>query len=278
MTMDLKLEGKLVLVTGSTLGIGKAIAKAFVQAKARVIVNGRKKDAVDATVKELEEILSKENGRREIYGIVGDVGDLQATTALDKEIAKIGPVDILICNVGIFETKPFETITDEEWMHYFNVNVLGTVRLCRSYLPQMIERSKKDKDWFGRVVIIASDTGVKPIHQMIHYSVTKTAQIGLARALAELTKGTNVTVNSILAGPTWTEGMENYMEHLSKDENTTVESLTKNYFSSIESTSLINRYLKPEEIANTVLFISSAAASAINGSSQRSEGGLIRHT
>jgi len=276
--MELNLEDKLVLVTGSTFGIGKAIAIAFVKAKSRVIVNGRKKDAVDATVLELEGILSKEKGRREIYGIVGDVGDLQAVTSLEKEIAKIGPVDVLICNVGIFETKPFETITDEEWMHYFNVNVLGTVRLCRSYLPQMIERSKKDSNWFGRVVIIASDAGVKPLHQMIHYSVTKSAQIGLARALAELTKGTNVTVNSILAGPTWTEGVENYMVHLAQDEKTTVESLTKNYFSSIETTSLINRYLKPEEIANTVLFLSSSAASAINGASQRSEGGLIRHT
>jgi len=276
--MELNLEDKLVLVTGSTFGIGKAIAIAFVKAKSRVIVNGRKKDAVDATVLELEGILSKEKGRREIYGIVGDVGDLQAVTSLEKEIAKIGPLDVLICNVGIFETKPFETITDEEWMHYFNVNVLGTVRLCRSYLPQMIERSKKDSNWFGRVVIIASDAGVKPLHQMIHYSVTKSAQIGLARALAELTKGTNVTVNSVLAGPTWTEGVENYMIHLAKDEKTTVDSLAKNYFSSIETTSLINRYLKPEEIANTVLFLSSSAASAINGASQRSEGGLIRHT
>jgi len=259
----LHLEGKLVFVSGSSQGIGKAIAIGFAQVGATVLVNGRNESTVNEVVKEI----SKEG---KAFGVVGDLSSSEQTEKIIKEIEKYGPLDVLVNNVGIFATKPFETIPDEEWMHYFNVNVMSAVRLSRHFLPQMKMRNQ------GRIIIMASESGVKPNIEMIHYSVTKTALIGLARCLAELTKGTQVTVNSVLAGPTMTEGVEKYLEGLSKQKGQSLEVTTNDYFKWMEPTSLIQRFLEPKEIADVVLFLSSALASGVNGCAQRVEGGMIR--
>ncbi|WP_108672475.1 SDR family NAD(P)-dependent oxidoreductase [Peribacillus acanthi] len=261
--MDLQLENKLVVVTGSTSGIGKGIVKSFLQEGAKVVVNGRTKSRVDETVNELS-VFGK------VYGIAGDVSNPVEAQEFIVQIKEIGEVDVLVNNMGVFEVKDFEDVTDEEWMHYFNVNVLSAVRLSRSFLPEMLKRNT------GRIINIASEAGVKPLPQMIPYSVSKTALISLSRGLAELTKGTNVTVNSVLPGPTWTEGVESYMVGASKAENEELESYTENYFKKNEPTSLIQRFATVEEVADTVVFLASNKASAINGNAQRVEGGIIR--
>ncbi|PZE21512.1 SDR family NAD(P)-dependent oxidoreductase [Paenibacillus xerothermodurans] len=263
--MDLGLNGKRVLVTGSTMGIGKAIAKSFAAEGADVIVNGRDEATVQRTVEELSA-----HGPSQIMGIAADLTSDQDVKKLVRRIDDMGGLDVLVNNVGIFEAKPFEQVTDEEWLRYFNVNVMSAVRLSRIYLPKMLERNK------GRVILIASEAGLKPLPLMIHYSVTKTALIGLARGLAELTKGTGVTVNSVLPGPTWTEGVEQFMIGAAQSEGMELESVIADYFKKNEPTSLIQRFAAVEEVADTVVYLASEKASAINGSSQRVEGGIIR--
>lgn len=260
--MDLGLAGKKVLVTGSTAGIGKATARAFLREGAKVFVNGRYSETVEATVKELSQ-------EGEVVGIVADVGTAAGTEKIYAEIINEDSLDVLINNVGIFGAKEFAQITDEEWLHYFNVNVMSAVRLSRSFLPRMLERNS------GRIMLIASETGVKPYPDMIHYSMTKTALIGLARGMAELTKGTNVTVNSILPGPTWTEGVEKYLGGISQSTGQSISELTDNFFKT-QASSLIKRFAMVEEVADTIVFLSSAKASAINGAAQRVEGGIIQ--
>ncbi|MBO1351640.1 MAG: SDR family oxidoreductase [Hormoscilla sp. GUM202] len=261
--MDLGLAGKKVLVTGSTAGIGNATARAFLREGAKVFVNGRSSETVEATVKELSQ-------QGEVVGIVADVGTAVGTDKIYEEIIKQDSLDVLINNVGIFGAKEFVQITDEEWLHYFNVNVMSAVRLSRSFLPPMVERNS------GRIMLIASETGVKPYPDMIHYSMTKTALIGLARGMAELTKGTNVTVNSILPGPTWTEGVEKYFGGISQSTGQSISELTESFFKTGQPSSLIQRFARVEEVADTIVFLSSAKASAINGAAQRVEGGIIR--
>ncbi|MFD2673511.1 SDR family NAD(P)-dependent oxidoreductase [Marinicrinis sediminis] len=265
--MNLGLAGKLAVVTGSTSGIGKAIAQSLLQEGAKVIINGRTQERVDQTVASLSDHVA-EGG--EVIGLAGDVGDADSTQSLLAQIDQHGEVDILINNMGIFEVKAFEDIPDEEWMHYMNANVISAVRMSRHYLPNMLERNQ------GRIVMIASEAGVKPLPQMIPYSVTKTALITLARGLAERTKGTKVTVNSVLPGPTWTEGVEGYMKGAAAAENQSLEPFTESYFRNNEPTSLIQRFATVEEVADTVSFLVSDRASAINGHAQRVEGGIIR--
>ncbi|MDQ0245546.1 NAD(P)-dependent dehydrogenase (short-subunit alcohol dehydrogenase family) [Bacillus fengqiuensis] len=261
--MDLQLQGKLVVVTGSTSGIGKGIAKSFLQEGAKVIVNGRTQSRVDETMDELSEYGT-------VHGIAADVADPVQAKEFIAKVKEYGAVDVLVNNMGIFEVKAFEDVTDDEWMNYFNVNVLSAVRLSRAFLPEMLERNT------GRVIHISSEAGVKPLPQMIPYSVTKTALISLSRGLAELTKGTNVTVNSVLPGPTWTEGVESYMAGAAEAENKELESFTADYFQNNEPTSLIQRFATVGEVADTVVFLASKNASAINGAAQRVEGGIIR--
>jgi NAD(P)-dependent dehydrogenase (short-subunit alcohol dehydrogenase family) len=262
-TLNLQLDNKLVVVTGSTSGIGKGIAKSFLQEGAKVIVNGRSQDRVEEVAQELSAF-------GQVYGIAADVSDASGTHKFIRQVKEHGEVDVLVNNMGVFEVKDFAEVSDEEWMNYFNVNVLSAVRLSRELLPDMLKRNS------GRIINIASEAGVKPLPQMIPYSVTKTALISLARGLAELTKGTKVTVNSVLPGPTWTEGVESYMVGAAEAENEELEPFTANYFKKNEPTSLIQRFATVEEVADTVVFIASEKASAINGAAQKVEGGIIR--
>lgn len=260
--MDLQLKEKLVLVTGSTAGIGKAIARAYAREGARVIVNGRSAAKVQEVVAELGTEASP------VTGIAADVGTAEGAERLYREAEAFGALDILVNNVGIFEVKEFSQTTDEDWLHYYNVNVLSAVRLARLALPAMLDRNR------GSIVLMASEAGVKPLPQMIHYSVTKTALISLARGLAELTKGTGVTVNSILAGPTRTEGVDNYFTGLAQQKGEPADQIIRDYFRKDEPTSLIQRFVDVEEVAKAVLFVSTTPA--INGAAQRVEGGIIR--
>ena len=252
------LTQSVTLVTGSTKGIGCAIAEAFTQQGARVIVHGR--DPLQAS-KVCQEIGA-------YASVAGDLGTSTGCQDIVDQLAELDEVEILINNAGIFGVEDFFDIDDEEWLRYFQTNVLSAVRLCRALMSPMLKKGK------GCVINLASEAGVKPLPQMIHYSVTKTALIGLSRGLAELTKGTAVTVNSLLPGPTWTSGVESYFDGLAKEENRPVEEVLKNYFSEHEPNSLIQRFITVQEIADAAVFL--AGNGAVNGSALRVEGGIIR--
>ncbi|KIG14134.1 3-oxoacyl-[acyl-carrier protein] reductase [Enhygromyxa salina] len=258
--MDLGLSDRLVLITGSSAGIGRAIAAAFVAEGARVILNARNVEKLEA--------LQRELGADRTYTVAGDVSDGASAQALAAAVDKIGPLDILVNNVGIFGVKPFVEITDEEWLRYFDVNVVGNVRLIRHFLPGMLERD------FGRIVNISSECGVRGFGTMAHYATTKAAQLGLTQSVAALTKGRNVTVNSVLPGPTWTEGVDEYMNGVAQQQGISPEQAAKDYFVQNEPDSLLQRFIAPEEVAQTV--VTAVANPAINGASIRVEGGLIR--
>ena len=261
--MDLEIANKLALVTGSTQGIGHAIAKMLAEEGARVIVNGRRAAAVDETVKEL-------STRADVHGIAADLSSAEGARRLLEAAAAIGSIDILVNNVGYFEVMPFTEITDEDWMSMFDLNVLSGVRLSRALLPAMLKR-----DW-GRIVFIASEQSAKPNPDMLHYAMTKAAQVSLARGLAELTRNTRVTVNSVLAAPTWSAGVEAFLAKIAPGLGKTVEEMRTAYFEDTGRSSLIQRWATTDEIAAQVVFLCSARASAINGAAQRADGGIIR--
>lgn len=265
--MDLGLTGKLVLVTGSTKGIGKAIALEFIRNGANTIVNGRSESEVEKLVQEFNQ--ASYPGKA--IGLVGDVSTAEGEELVFSRIASLEqPLDVLVNNVGIFDVKDFFAITDEEWERYYQVNVMSAVRLSRRFLKGMIDRKS------GRILMIASEAGVRTLPHMVAYSVSKTSMIGLARSLAQLTKGVpGVTVNSVLAGPTWTEGVENYIANFAASKNIPVEQAVTEYFKTDEPTSLLQRFLCPKEIADVVVFLASSLASGINGHAQRVEGGII---
>jgi len=263
--MDLNMQGKRVLVTGSTGGIGKKIAERYLAEGALVYVNGRSQERCT----EVAEALAAATGATgNAFAAAADLSDAAQTDALLERLDAQGGIEVLINNTGIFETKPFEDITDEEWMHYFNVNILSAVRLSRALLPKMLARN------YGRIVNISSECAIKPLGQMVHYSVTKTALLSLSRALAELTKGKNVTVNSVLPGPTWTAGVENYFATLAAEEGQPVEQLIPNYFEDHEPTSLLQRFVDVNEVAEATVYLTSNRA--MNGQGLRVEGGIIR--
>lgn len=259
--MDLGLKGKRVLVTGSGSGIGKATAKAYLGEGAQVLVHALTEKEVDACVSDLSQY-------GQVTGYAANLTSLEEANALCDFALKDGPVDILVNNVGIFSVKPFEELTDEDWMGYFDVNVLSAVRISRVVLPKMLEQGT------GAIVNLASEAGVKPLPQMVHYSVTKTAMLGLTRGMAELTKGTEVRVNSVLPGPTWTEGVEAYFVGLAEQKDQPMEQIIENYFKSDEPTSLIQRFVQAEEVARSIVTVSANAA--MNGAAHRVEGGIIR--
>lgn len=259
--MELDLKGKRVLVTGSASGIGLATASCFLREGAEVIINGLTTAEVDVAIDRLAP-----NGC--VSGIEADLGKVEGANALLAFATASGPVDVLVNNVGVFSVKPFAQVTDDEWMHYFNINVMSAVRMARIILPAMLKQGR------GAIVNIASEAGVKPLPQMVHYSVTKTAMIGLTRGLAELTKGTEVTVNAILPGPTWTEGVQAYFDGLAQEQGQPVANIIDGYFKKDEPTSLIQRFVKPDEVARMIAFVASSPAS--NGAAFRIEGGIIR--
>lgn len=261
--MDLKIKNKTALVTGSTAGIGFAIAKALANEGATVFVNGRTLERVNNAVEQLRE----ETGNENIKGIVADFSDKNQVQYLINEIPE---VDILINNVGIFEPKQFNDITDEDWFKFYEVNVLSGVRLSRAYLDKMIQ-----KNW-GRIIFISSESALQIPEEMIHYGMTKTAQIAVARGLAELTKGTGVTVNSVLPGPTFSEGAGTFIKDMARQSGLTVEDMEKEFFKTARPTSILQRFTQPDEIASMVAYIASELSSATNGAALRADGGVVK--
>lgn len=259
--MDLKLNGKLALVTGSTAGIGHAIATALAREGAKVIVNGRTQSAVDKAASEIKTATSGE--------VVGFAGDLSTADAADALFKQYPNVEILVNNLGIFEPKPFEEIPDADWLRFFDVNVLSGIRLSRMYLPAM-----KQADW-GRIIFISSESAIQIPAEMVHYGMTKTAQIAVSRGLAETVAGTGITVNSILPGPTKTRGVVDFVDALSTDGQT-FEEFEKEFFEKVRPTSLIKRFASPEEVASLVAYIASPLASATTGAALRVEGGVLK--
>lgn len=260
--MDLQLNGKLALISGSTAGIGYAIAEALAREGADVILNGRSQ-------KTLEEAMDRL--RPQAQGVVlGFAGDLSTAEAASS-CSRLHPeVDILINNLGIFEAKSFEEIPDEDWRRFFEVNVLSGVRLCRAYLPRM-----KANRW-GRIIFISSESGIQIPVEMIHYGMTKSAQIAIARGLAEDVAGTGITVNSILPGPTNSRGVGDFVQELAEKEGKTFEEFERDFFETMRPTSLIKRFAEPEEVASLVAYIASPLASATTGASLRVDGGVVR--
>lgn len=261
--MDLKIKNKVALVTGSTQGIGFATAKKLCEEGAVVVINGRSQNNVDIAISKIR----NEQSDAKISGIVADLEDEKGCNEL---ISKLGSVDILVNNLGIFEPREFTQISNDEWLHMFNVNVMSGVRLSQHYLPKMLE-----KDW-GRLIFISSESALQIPKEMIHYGVTKTAQVSLCRGIAEITKGTGVTSNSIIVGPSDSEGVTQFMEDLAKAENKTFKEIEKFFFDEVRPTSLIQRFCKVEEIANMIVYVSSANASATNGALLRVDGGVVQ--
>lgn len=259
--MDLKISNKLALVTGSTKGIGHAIAVGLAREGVNVIVNGRSQPSVDTAI----DTLRKQVPEAKVQGFAGDVSD---PAQVAKLVERFPQVDILVNNMGIFDPKPFEEISNEEWLRFFNVNVMSGVQLSRAYLPAM-----KQQNW-GRVVFISSESGIQIPTEMIHYGLTKTAQLALARGLAETCTGTAVTVNSVLPGPTSSDGVEEFVEKLSGGQS--FESFEKQFFEQARPSSILKRFTTPEEIANMVVYVCSELSSATNGAALRADGGVVR--
>jgi NAD(P)-dependent dehydrogenase (short-subunit alcohol dehydrogenase family) len=256
--MDLQLEGKLALITGSTAGIGFAIAEALAKEGAHVIVNGRTQQRVDAALKQL---------KGNAAGVAADVG---TAAGAEEVIRRFPDVDILVNNAGIFEPKAFENIPDEDWFRLFEVNVMSGVRLSRHYLPRM-----KERGW-GRIVFISSESAVQIPAEMIHYGTTKTAQLAISRGLAETTAGTNVTVNAVLPGPTASEGATEFVSQMAAHNHTDVAAVEREFFRTVRPSSLLRRFATTGEVAALVTFVCSPLSSAINGAALRVDGGVVR--
>ena len=285
--MNLKLQGRLALVTGSSDGIGKAIATELARQGAHVVVHGRSATKVQAVVEEIAQaVVAAKAGSSDddktpvpqVFVCTGDLGSAEGATDVITQVQKIEsqlgrPLDILVNNVGMFHVQEFEHISDEQWLDYYQLNTLSGVRLTRHFLPPMLERNHH-----GRVLFVSSEAGVRGLPHMTAYSVSKGSQITLARSLAERTKGTTVTVNSLLPGPTMTAGVQQYMRDFAASHKiATLDEAVAKYFSQHERTSLLQRFLDPQEIADPAVFLCSPLAAGINGCAQRVEGGIIGH-
>ena len=261
--MDLQLGSKLALVTGSTAGIGLAIAKALAAEGARVIVNGR----TDARVATAIDAIKADVPSAVLEPLAADLGTAEGA---ELTIRCFPDVDILVNNVGIFEPRPFEEIRDDEWQRMIEVNFMSGVRLSRHHLPRM-----KAAGW-GRIIFIASESAVNIPVEMIHYGITKTMQVALARGLAETTVGTAVTVNSVLPGPTRSEGVGQFVKDLARSQGVTEAEMEREFFKTARPSSLLRRFETTDEIAALVAFIASPLSSATNGAALRADGGLLR--
>ena len=256
--MDLQLRDKLAVVSGSTAGIGYAIAESLAKEGARVVVNGRTQAAVTEAVSKIGQ------------GALGFAGDLSDAAKAAELARKYPDVDILVNNLGIFEPKPFEEIPDEDWRRFFDVNVLSGVRLARAYLPGM-----KRRDW-GRIIFISSESAVQIPAEMIHYGMTKTAQLAVSRGLAESVAGTRITVNCVLPGPTQSRGVNDFVAQMAKANNKSFEQIQKEFFEHVRPTSLLKRFITPEEVGSFVAFVASPLAAATNGAALRVDGGVLK--
>ncbi|HEU5403939.1 MAG TPA: SDR family oxidoreductase [Terriglobales bacterium] len=261
--MDLQLQSKTALVTGSTAGIGLAIAEGLAREGASVIVNGRTEKRVETAMQKLRTAAPKGT----ILGLAADLGEAAGAT---QAIAEYPEVDILVNNLGIFQPKPFEEIPDEDWFRFFEVNVMSGVRLSRHYLPKM-----KQKNW-GRILFISSESAVQIPAEMIQYGMTKTAQLAISRGLAEITAGTGVTVNAVLPGPTASEGAEEFVEQLATRNGISRKEVETEFFRSVRPSSLLKRFATTEEVANMVTYLCSPLSSATNGAALRVDGGVVR--
>ena len=261
--MDLQLKNKTALVTGSTLGIGYAIAKSLLAEGAKVYINGRNKERVAETVNTLKALFPQGE-------IVGVAADFSKVDDINNLLQEIPTVDILVNNVGIFEPKNFVDIPDEDWFKFYEVNVMSGVRLSRHYFPQMLAQN------WGRIIFISSESSIMIPEEMIHYGMTKTAQLAISRGLAELTKGTDVTVNSVLPGPTKSEGVGTFIKDLAKSQNLSDEEMEHKFFETARPSSLIQRFADVQEIANLVTYVASPVSSATNGAALRADGGLVK--
>jgi NAD(P)-dependent dehydrogenase (short-subunit alcohol dehydrogenase family) len=261
--MDLQLKGKTAFVSGATAGIGFSIASTLLKEGAVVIINGRTQGSMDKAVEEL---------RASVQGaaVSGIAADFSNAAEVEQLLTQLPDVDILVNNVGIFEPRPFTEISDNDWFRFFEVNVMSGVRLSRHLFDKMLA-----KNW-GRIIFISSESAVFIPGEMIHYGMTKTAQLGLSRGLAELTKGTGVTVNSVLPGPTRSRGVNDFISNLAKQEKVSDEEMEKRFFQDFRPTSLLQRFASTEEIASMVAYLASPLASATNGATLRVEGGLLK--
>jgi NAD(P)-dependent dehydrogenase (short-subunit alcohol dehydrogenase family) len=256
--MDYRLEGKLAFITGSTKGIGKATAALLRREGAEIIIHGRTKESVEAAKRDLPSA----------HAVYGDLEDRAAVERITKEVKDIGIVDILVNNAGIYGAKPFAEIPDEDWLKFFEVNVMSGVRFSRAFLPEMLLKS------WGRIIFISSESSINIPQEMIHYGMTKTAQLAVSRGLAELTKGTGVTVNAVLPGPTASEGVLDFVKSVGQGQN--VEAFEKEFFRKVRPTSLLQRFETPEEVAQVIAFVASPLSSAVNGAALRADGGVVK--
>jgi NAD(P)-dependent dehydrogenase (short-subunit alcohol dehydrogenase family) len=261
--MDLGLKGKRALVTGSTAGIGFATARALAQEGARITVNGRTGARVQAAVRTLKDELPD----ADVSGVAADLGGAEGCAAVVRQVPDL---DILVNNVGIFEPRPFEDIPDEQWLQFFETNVMSGVRLSRHYLPAM-----RHRDW-GRIVFVSSESALQIPVEMIHYGMTKTAQIAVARGLAESLVGTGVTVNSVLPGPTRSEGVGEFITRLAESRGTDAAQAEREFFATARPSSILQRFASPDEVAAMIAYVCSVKASATTGAALRVDGGVVR--
>lgn len=259
--MDLQLKGKIALVTGSTAGIGLEIARTLAVEGAKVIITGRSQPKLDQAVASV-----RASGGSGASGILADPATAEGADILLKAVPR---VDILVNNLGIYEVRPYAEISDEDWRKFFEVNVISGARLARSYFADMLEQN------WGRIIFVSSESGLMTPSEMIHYGTTKTAQLAISRGLAELTKGTGVTVNSVLPGPTRSEGVIDFLKNLSSDPNASAEAAEAEFFTKHRATSLLQRMIEPEEVANLVAYVASPLSSATNGAALRVDGGVV---
>jgi NAD(P)-dependent dehydrogenase (short-subunit alcohol dehydrogenase family) len=260
--MDLKLKGKRALVTGSSQGIGFAIAKGLAREGADVVVNGRTQAKVDRAILRI-----KQDTGASATGVAADVGNAEG---VDRLLEQLGDVDILINNAGIYEPKPFLEITDQDWLRVFDINVMSGVRLSRALLPHMLKQN------WGRIIFISSESGLQVPPEMVHYGMTKTAQLAVSRGIAESVAGTGVTVNAVLPGPTRSEGAIEFLEKIARERGIDVKKVESEVIKTLRPSSLLKRMTDPDEVANLVVYLCSELASATTGASLRVDGGVVR--
>ncbi len=261
--MNYQLENKKCLVTGSTAGIGLAIATALAAEGAEVIVNGRTDDRVAEAIDKIRKTMPK----AKVHAFAGDLSKVEGVTEVQ---ARFPQVDVLVNNLGVYEPKTFDKLSDADWNAIIETNFMSGVRLSRVYLPLMLNHN------WGRIIFISSESGIQTPVEMIHYGVTKTMQLALSRGLAEMTSGTGVTVNSVLPGPTRSEGVEGFVKNMATQQGKTAAEIEKEFFEKVRPSSLIKRFATNEEVANMVAYVASPLSSATNGTALRVDGGTVR--